>query len=204
MKKVLVSLFILMVCFVAFADTSASSTNGLSTSQSSDFTSKALYVVTNENTSVYTNLWNYSAYGYSNPVDFFFSGPSYIYTETTLDWTPYQGAVEITKDQFYNLIGRPDEAERYLKFQKSRTTWTGVTVGSLLAGAACAVGGSLISNETVANCLYIASGVALLTSGVGLIMLDIVLIEEDQFSVSFAMNAAQTYNMSLLASYTTN
>lgn len=201
MKKVLISLLVLLSCCLVFADTA--STSNLSTDQMSDFTSKALFVMTEENTSVYTNLWNYRAYGYSNAIDFYFDGPSYIYTETKIDWTPYQGTTPITKDQFYTLIGRPDEAARYLSFQKSRKTWTGVTVGSIIGGVACAVG-SVYTEGTLQTCLQIASGLGLLASSVGLIILDIVLVEDDLFSVSFAMNAAQTYNVSLLASYSTN
>ncbi len=200
MKKVLVSLFVLMICCAAFADTS---TNNLSADQAANFSNQALYVVTSENTNIYTNLWNYSAYGYSNAFDFYLNGPSYVYTETKINWTPYQGSTQLTKDQFYTIVGRPDEAARYLKFQQSRKTWTGVTVGSLVAGLACAAGGYFVDG-TVGDCLYIASGLALLTSGIGLIVLDVVLVEEDEFSVSVAMNAAQSYNVSLLASFSTN
>ncbi len=200
MKKILVSLIVLMICCTAFADTS---TSNLSAAQLSDFQKQALYVVTNENTSVYTNLWNYSAYGYSNAFDFYLNGPGYVYAETKIDWTPYQGATEITKDQFYTLIGRPDEATRYLKFQKSRTTWSGITLGSLLVSAGCATAG-YFTEGSLSNLFYIVSGTALLTSGIGLIVLDLVLVEEDQFSVSVAMNAAQNYNIGLLATYTTN
>lgn len=201
MKKVLVSLIVLaMVCTVAFAD---SSTSNLSAEQMTNFQNQALYVVTSENTSVYTNLWNYSAYGYSNAFDFYLNGPSYVYTETKIDWTPYQGATQITKDQFYTLIGREDEAARYLNFKRSRDIWSGVTIGSLLAGAGFATAG-YFAEGNLATCFYLASGVALLTSGIGLIVLDFALVEEDQFSVSFAMNAAQNYNIGLLATYSTN
>lgn len=201
MKKVLVSFFVLtMVCCVTFAD---ASTSNLSAEQLTNFQNQALFVVTSENTSVYTNLWNYSAYGYSNAFDFYLNGPSYVYTETKIDWTPYQGATQITKDQFYTLVGRPDEAARYLKFQKSRNVWSGVTIGTLLAGAGFATAG-YFTDGTLADCFYLTSGVALLTAGVGLCILDFVLVEEDQFSVSFAMNAAQTYNIGLLATYSAN
>ncbi len=200
MKKVLVSLLVLMICCVAFADTS---TNNLTADQLNDFQKQALFVVTSENTSVYTNLWNYSAYGYSNAFDFYLNGPSYLYAETRIDWRPYQGATEITKDQFYTIIGRPDEAARYLKFQRSRNTWSGITLGSLLMSAGCAAAG-YFTEGTLSNCFYLVSGVSLLTSGIGLIVLDLVLVEEDQFSVSVAMNAAQNYNIGLLANYSTN
>ena len=99
MKKVLISLVILAVCFTAFADNSASTAN-LSAEAINNFTSQALYIQTETDTSVYTNLWNYSAHGYSNPIDFYFNGPSYVYTETRIDWTPYQGTTPISKDQF--------------------------------------------------------------------------------------------------------
>ncbi len=200
MKKVLISFVVLLVCCVAFAD---ANTSNLSDAQAMDFSNKAIFVMTNENTSVYTNLWNYRSYGYSNVVDFYFNGPSYVYTETKIDWTPYQGMTQITKDQFYTIIGRPDEAARYLNFKKSRQTWSNITVGALVVGVACGVG-SAFTEDTVAGVFAIGAGASLLTSCIGLFMLDVVLVEEDQFSVSFAMNAAQSYNVSLLASYTTN
>lgn len=216
MKKVLVSLLILMVCSFAFADTSAGSsagsstdvavdvaTNNLSTAAVNNFTNKALFIQTSENTNVYTNLWNYSAYGYSSPIDFYFNGPSYVYTETKVNWTPYQGSIEISKDQFYNLIGRTDLAADYLTFQKSRRTWSNVTIGSLVSSLGFVVGGALTKGD-ISDCLYAASAISLVVSGVGLFVLDVVLVEEDLFTVSFAMNAAQTYNMGLLATISTN
>jgi hypothetical protein len=202
MKKVLISLVILAVCFTAFADTSASSAN-LSADAINNFASQALYIQTETDTSVYTNLWNYSAHGYSNPIDFYFNGPSYVYTETRIDWTPYQGTTPISKDQFYNLVGRQDLAAQYLSFKHARKTWSNVTVGSLVAGAALAVGGAL-TEGTMSECLFLASAISFTTSCVGLFVLDVILIEEDTFSVSFAMNAAQTYNVSLLATVATN
>jgi uncharacterized protein YxeA len=206
MKKILITLIVLMTCCFAFASTNSStpSTSNLTTDQVNSFTSQAIYIQTQEDTAVYTNLWNYKSYGYSNPVDFFFDGRSYVYTETKLDWTAYQGALPLTKDEFYNIVGLPEEAARYLAFKRSRNTWSSVTVGTILGGVACALGGSLLTEGTVSNCLYLASGLCLLTASVGFIMLDIVLVEEDQFSVSMAMNAAQNYNISLLATVSTN
>ena len=200
MKKILLTLALLALCFVAFA--ADYDTSNLSAEAVNNFTNQALFIQTSEDTSVYTNLWNYKAHGYSNPIDFYFNGPSYVYTETKIEWTPYQGTTELTKDQFYTIIGREDEATRYLDFQKSRSTWSGITIGSLVAGAACAVGG-VLTDGPLCTCFCVASGLGLITACVGFFVLDIVLVEEDQFSVTFAMNAAQTYNVSLLASYAT-
>ena len=201
MKKALITLALLTVCLVAFAANYDTST--LSTEAVNNFTNQALFIQTTEDTSVFTNLWNYRAHGYSNVIDFYFSGPSYVYTETKIKWTPYQGTTELTKDQFYTIIGREDEATRYQNFKKSRSVWTSVTVGSLIAGAACAVG-TIYTDGPLFTSLCVASGLGLLTACVGFFVLDFVLVEEDQFSVTFAMNAAQTYNVSLLATYATN
>lgn len=201
MKKTLCILAVLATCCLIFAD-SAETTN-LSSEVLNNFKSQALYVQTNEDTNVYTNLWNYSAHGYSNVIDFLFNGPSYIYTETKISWDAYQGTTKLTKDQFYSIAGYPELATKYLRFKRSRDTWTGISVGSLVAGLGLLAGG-IYTDGPISDYLYVASVVSFTLCGVGLIILDVALDETEQFSVSVAMNAAQTYNVSLLATLSTN
>ena len=133
------------------------------------------------------------AYDWGNPGGYI---SSYASGETTTEWIPYQGARELSKVAFFNITGYSDLAEAQRKadtFNRNMDIagWTlyGVGLAVMLSSL------FFLDNEKVA---YSLLGVGGLVSLGGL---PLVLIEtENNVSISFAVNIANSYNQRLLES----
>lgn len=201
---------ILMANAIVFAITPSD----LSADDRAKFDAQALSVQTSESMKYYADVWGSPHYWEMTwdlaedhpwlylvmPLSFIAPLSHLSYGERVTKWEPFMGFTKISKYDFYNTIGQPQEAERYLKFQNERKAWKGVTWGGLAVGTGLLVAG-LCTQDPLSTYFLVSAGAMYTLSSVGFTVLEFGLVEEKEFSVSFAVNAAQTYNQRLLESF---
>ncbi len=206
-KYILVVVFVLC-CMSAFA----LSPSDLTADERFIFDSQAISIQTSESITYYSDLWgsprywdvtwNSSGDSVSDAAWLLFALPytfvsSIAHGKTETKWEPYQGFNKISKYEFYNILGLKEEAKRYQDFLNHRKTWNIMTWSNFALGAGLMIAG-LCVEDPVQSWLFVSSGVAFTLSSVGFAVLEFGLVESNEFSVTFAVNAAQTYNQRLL------
>jgi len=211
-RKIIVA--VLAIALFATAAAFAVMPSDLSAEDRTKFDSQALSIQTSESMKYYADVWGSPLYWeltwdlaedhpwlyFTMPYSFFSPFAFHSHSERLTSWEPFRGFTKISKYDFYNSIGLPQEAERYLKFQNERKAWSGVTWGGLVVGTGLLVAG-LCVDDPLSTYFLISAGAMYTVSSVGFTVLEFGLIEEKEFSVSFAVNAAQTYNQKLLESF---
>ncbi len=205
---------VLAIALFAATGAFAVTPSDLSSEDRAKFDSQALSIQTSESMKYYADVWGSPLYWeltwdlaedhpwlyFTMPYSFFSPFAFHSHSERLTSWEPFRGFTKISKYDFYNSIGLPQEAERYLKFQNERKAWSGVTWGGLVVGTGLLVAG-LCVDDPLSTYFLISAGAMYTVSSVGFTVLEFGLIEEKEFSVSFAVNAAQTYNQKLLEGF---
>ena len=205
---------VLAIAFTGMAVAFAIAPSDLSSEDRAKFDSQALSIQTSESMKYYADVWGSPLYweltwdlAEDHPWLYFAAPYSFLspfafrsYSAHVTKWEPFRGFTKISKYDFYNTIGLPNEAERYLKFQNERKVWGGVTWGSFVVGTGLLVAG-LCVEDPLSTYFLVSAGALYTVSSVGFTVLEFGLIEEKEFSVSFAVNAAQTYNQKLLEGF---
>lgn len=204
--------FILVVLVLCCMNAFALSPSDLTADERFTFDSQAISIQTSESMTYYSDswgsplywdiVWNSSNDSASDAAWLLFALPytlvsSISYGKTETKWDPYLGFNKISKYDFYNIIGLKDEAERYQDFMNRRKTWNIMTWSNLALGAGLMIAGFCVE-DPAQTWLFVSSGVAFTISSVGFAILEFGLVESNEFSVTFAVNAAQTYNQRLL------
>ena len=177
---------VLLACFIANFAFAADRIENLTYDQERFYLQNHLSVQTSQHTDVsglgYMNDWGlYTSFG---------SG------DTTTEWTPYVGAREISKEDFYRITGYNDlaEAERSANdFNRNMSIagWTLYGVGML------AMLSSLFFMDNDSAFLGLLCGGGLVAvAGVPLIFIK----ASNDVSISFAVGIADSYNRQLLES----
>ncbi len=208
-SKYIVIVVLVLCCMHVFA----LSPSDLTADERFIFDSQAISIQTSESITYYSDIWgsprywdvtwNSSKDSVSDAAWLLFALPytfvsSVTHGKTETKWEPYQGFNKISKYEFYNLLGLKEEAKRYENFLNRRKTWNVMTWSNLALGAGLMIAGLCVEEEPVQNWLFLSSGVAFTISSVGFAVLEFGLVESNEFSVTFAVNAAQTYNQRLL------
>lgn len=206
-KATFVAAMLLACACMAFALTPSD----LTAENRAKFDSQALSIQTSESTSYYSNYWgtylywdmvwdlaeDHPWYYWMLPYSVLTPAAYTSYGDRRIDWEPFRGFTKISKYDFYNSIGLPQEAERYRKFQNKVDTWEGLSWGGLIAGTGFLIAG-LCVEDPLSTYFLVSAGAFYTASSIGFTVLEFGLVEEKEFSVSFAVNAAQTYNQRLL------
>lgn len=183
-----VALALIVCMFGSMGLYAADSMEGLTYEQQREYFDNALSIETESHTTV-----SGGAYDWGRPGGFI---SSYAEGDTSTEWIPYKGARELSKADFFDITGYSDLAEAQRKADTFNRNMD--IAGWSLYGVGLAVMLSslfFLDNETVAYSLLGTGAV------VGLCGLPLVLIEtENNVSISFAVNIANSYNQRLLDS----
>ena len=194
MKKLIVLFFVLSVFVLSLS--AATDINDLSYTERQDYLSKAVTIET---------VQEHEASGYAMPLT---DSLAIAHTEglTTTEWFPYQGYKQISKGDFFTLLGYDDLAQKQYKADKFNNSmeiasWTtfGVGISAVLGGYLAMELGASDNNDAVE-----ATGGVIALTGLVSMLVSIPLFfirANNDVSISFAAGIAANYNAQLLSTY---
>lgn len=144
-------------------------------------------------------------YSYSSGTRFYNIGRSvygstYGHGSTTTEWKPYLGASEISKKEFFQIVG-DSEMVSYLdeiEAKNKKRTAIGATFTGIGSLAYLVCMGALLSDTSSPNyaLIGVTGGLAALGVGIGIPLLCV--SYDDNISIQFAVGVADNYNQQLL------
>lgn len=176
---------------------SATTIDDLSYENRQFYISNALSIETKENINV-----SGGAYDFGNLGGYI---PSYAYGESTTEWIPYYGPMQISRADFFDITGYKDFAEFEREIERKNKVYRTVGWSLLGSGLGLMLGGLLWN---VADEYGTGLGASILMGGgilVSCVSIPFFFLEtKSNISISFAVGIANNYNQKLLDSFNTD
>ena len=191
-----VALTLIVCMFGSMGLYAADSMEGLTYEQQQEYINRSLSIETESHTTV-----SGGAYDFGRPGGYI---SSFAEGETTTEWIPYQGARQISRPAFFEIVGYPDiaaEEQHIIDVRNSMNIAKWSCVGIGFAGM---FSGILLALLPENNMPAAIAGIALFSLGcaadIAALILEFTPPESD-ISIAFAVNLANTYNQNLLNSF---